>query len=375
MSSKRVLLMHISPVSGHRSASLAIAKALQEKDKHIQTLCIDAFNYINPQLEKLVNKSYMFVIQTIPRFWDYLYDNKDVFGKITKIRSAIHKQSDKKIKKLMGWFKPDIVVCTQAFPCGVVADYKRRHNLNIPLVGVLTDYAPHSYWLSDSVDTYVVPALKIQQIFIEKGIASERLKTIGIPIDSKFNQKQSNRQEIFRRLGLDATLPTILVMGGGQGLGPIKDIIRALDKLNRPAQLIIVCGVNKGLYKWLNKNKSLFTKPLSILGYAEEINDLMSVSSFIVSKPGGLTSAEALSKSLPIIIVKPLPGQESQNTQFLLEAGAALKVEGLNHLRPLAQDLLSNPVKLHQLRSKAQALACKDSALKIAQVILNTMNS
>ena len=156
MSAKKVLLMHISNVSGHHSASLAIEQALQKIDGNVQTKSIDAFNYTNPFLEKFINSLYMAIIKIVPQFWDYLYDNEDVLRKIRKTRSLLHSLKDTNIRKLFDDFRPDIVVCTQAFPCGMVADYKRRRGLNIPLVGVLTDYAPHLYWLNDFVDIYVV---------------------------------------------------------------------------------------------------------------------------------------------------------------------------------------------------------------------------
>ncbi len=362
--------MHISDISGHRSASLAIEKTLQKVGQDVQTCCIDGFGYTNPHLEKFVNALYMMVIKAMPKIWDYLYDNQAILKKAKKVRSLIHRLNDRKIKKLFNNFYPDIIVCTQAFPCGMAADYKRRHNLNIPLVGVLTDYSPHSYWLNDFVDIYVVPTSEIKQRLAQRGIPEERLKILGIPIDSKF-RNQSNREEIFRRLGLNLNLPVILIMGGGQGLGPIKEMVCVLDRLSRPVQLIVACGTNRNLYKWLNKNKSSFTTPVSILGYTEQINDLMEISTFIISKPGGLTSAEALSKSLPMIIVNPLPGQEAKNTQFLLEAKVALKVNSLLEMGSLVEELLSDSTKLDKLRMNTSAFAHTDSTLKISQLILS----
>lgn len=364
--------MYISNVSGHRSASVAIEKSLRNLDKSVQIKNIDGLNYTSPLAEKIINEIYMIVIRVIPQLWDHLYDNEDVMLRLRRVRSLIHRLKNKKIDKLFNEFKPDMVVCTQAFPCGMVAEYKRRHNLTIPLIGVLTDYAPHSYWLDELVDIYIAPALKIKQRLIQKGIDSRRLLTLGIPIDSKF-AKLSNREEGSSRLGLDPATATILIMGGGQGLGPIKEIVKSLDTLRHSVQLIVVCGTNIALFKWLNKNKIFFNKRILVIGYTEEINELMAISSFIVSKPGGLTSAEALSQSLPIIIVKPLPGQESQNAKFLLEAGVALKANNLEELKTQAEELLSNSTKLDNLRKKAASLAHPDSAMQIAQLILGML--
>ncbi|NQT00002.1 MAG: hypothetical protein HQ595_02860, partial [Candidatus Omnitrophica bacterium] len=146
MKQKKILLLHISSVSGHRSASFAIEKALRELDQGLQIRSVNGFNYTSPLAEVIFNRLYMFVISVVPQFWDYLYDNKNVAKRLERSKALLHKVKNRKIKKLFAEFEPDAIVCTQAFPCGLVADYKRRHNLKLPLIGVLTDYAPHSYW-------------------------------------------------------------------------------------------------------------------------------------------------------------------------------------------------------------------------------------
>ncbi|MBN2097184.1 MAG: glycosyltransferase [Candidatus Omnitrophica bacterium] len=369
MSEKRILLMHISKVSGHRQAALAITKALEELGQGIKVRNIDAFNYANPRLEKLVNRLYMGVIKGMPRLWDYLYDNQEVYKRVEQMRTIIYRYSEKKIKELFDNFQPDVVVCTQAFPCGMVADYKQRYKVDIPLVGILTDYAPHMYWLNDRVNIYVVPSLEIKQRLKEKRIPEERLRVLGIPIDPDF-QKPINREENFRNFGLNAEEPVILLMGGGQGLGPIKQIARALEQLSLAIQLIVVCGTNRTLYRWFRKNKANFTKPILLMGYTQKIPELMELATLIISKPGGLSSTEALSKALPLVIVKPLPGQESQNTQVLLRNGAALKADNMRQLKSLIEKLLTDSAKIEQLRQKARTFAQADSAIKIAQLIL-----
>ncbi len=374
MSPKRILLMHIGNISGHYCASMAIEKALQEVDDQAEICKVDALSYANSHMAKFIYRLYIFVVKAAPWFWEYLYDNKSVLEKIRKIRLIIHRLNNEKIEKLFGGFHPDAVVCTQAFPCGLIADYKRRHNLILPLMGILTDYAPHAYWLDELVNVYVAPDPKIEKRLMQKGVDAQRLKTLGIPIDLKF-RKQNNRRESFRRLRLNPNLPVILIMGGGQGLGPIRKIVHTLDKLKQPIQMIVACGTNKRLHRWLIKHKALFDKKVVVLGYAKNIDRLMEISAFIVSKPGGLTCAEAQSKALPIIIFNPLPGQEKHNTQFLLQTKSALKVENLDELFLLAEELLDDPTRLDGLRKRAGALAHPDAALDIARLILNLVQT
>ena len=185
---KRIILMYISEISGHHSATLAIEKALKILDPRTEVLNINAFNYTNPISEKIVNRIYMGVIKRTPRIWEYLYDNPKVAKKIEKLKKNVHKFNSPKLKNLFDKFNPDAVVCAQAFPCGMVADFKQAYNSNLTLVAVLTDYIPHSYWIYDLVDYYITPAPEVTERLIKKGAPAEKIKTLGIPFDPKFNQ-------------------------------------------------------------------------------------------------------------------------------------------------------------------------------------------
>ncbi|MFH1045952.1 MAG: hypothetical protein V1727_03195 [Candidatus Omnitrophota bacterium] len=374
MDRRNILIVHISNISGHRGASIAIEKALREINAPAQIQSINGFGYTNPRAERVINALYMLVIQKIPAFWEYLYDNERVLERLKKTRTWIHKRQENKIARLLEEYAPDIVVCTQAFPCGMIADYKCRHNLRIPLMAVLTDYAPHGYWLHQGIDIYVVPSEEVKSRFIQRGIAPDCLMPIGIPVSPEFLQHHQ-RPETFRRYNLAPEIPVALVMGGGQGLGPIKEVTGQLNRVSSPLQIAVVCGTNKRLFLWLKKRQRLFSKLTVVIGQTDNnvISELMDIAAFIVTKPGGLTTAEALSKSLPMIIIDPLPGQEKFNTRFLLEGKAALKVNTPRELGSLAEKLLKYPRALQELRMRAKNLACPDSALKIARLILQTM--
>ena len=158
MSNKRVLLLYISEVSGNHQATLAIEKSLRILFPGNETLNVNGFGYTYPLIEKIVNKTYMGIIKRTPKIWDYLYDNPKVVKRLQTVKEIIHKSNHSKLARLFEDFRPDTVVCTQAFPCGMVVDYTRTYGLDVMVVGVLTDYAPHSYWIHEGVDYYVVPS-------------------------------------------------------------------------------------------------------------------------------------------------------------------------------------------------------------------------
>ena len=361
--------MHISNISGHRSASLAIEKAIKSQSPQTQTLTLNAFNYVYPQGERIVNFFYMFTIQRMPSIWAHLYDNPYWVKKSQRLKKIIHYFNLPKLEALFNDFCPDGVVSTQAFPCGMVADFKRIRGINLPLVAVLTDFVPHSFWIYKTIDYYIVPSEEVKQKLIEKGVNSDRIKPLGIPFDPKFNQNL-NKFEIRKKLNLEDNLFTVLIMGGGQGLGPIKNVVKILENLKFNLQEIVVCGTNTRLHHWLKKRLKKYKKRIFLLDYAENIEELMSAADLIITKPGGVTCAEALSKGLPMLIISPLPGQEANNTSYLIEQGAAIKVDKPADLIDVISDLHNHRQRLSELSNAASQISKPNAARDIAQLLL-----
>ena len=370
MHPKRIILMYISEVSGHRSATMAIEKAIKQLHPDSVILNINAFNYTNPISEKVINHIYMEVIKRTPKIWDYLYDNPSVVKGLENIKQHIHKSNSPKLKKLFDSFNPDLVVCTQAFPCGMVADFKKTYGVNLPLVAVLTDYIPHAYWVYDAVDYYITPSEEVSARLEKKGVEPSKIKPYGIPLDLKFSQKL-NSEDIFCKLKLNPLKPVVLIMGGGQGLGPIKTIVKSLEKSEHDIQELIVTGTNKKLFRSLKRKIKHYKKNIQLFGFIQNIHELMHISKVIISKPGGVTTAEVLSMGLPMVIVKPIPGQEINNTNFLTQKQAAIKVDAPKEVYLVIDDLLKNKVKLERLRAAGLKIAKPGASMDIAKLLLS----
>ncbi len=373
MEKKRILLMYITANSGHHRASLAIEKALKEiaRDK-VELLNIDALTYTNPILAKIINRTYMSVVKNRPEVWEYLYDNPKVVRNTQRLREIIHRFNSGKLKNLLEEFRPHTVVCTQAFPCGMVADYKKTYGFNSPLIGVLTDYVAHSYWIYDSVDFYIVPSELTRRRLVSEGIPEERIRILGIPVAPEFARKR-DKGAIFAKLGLDSRLPTVLIMGGSQGLGPMGRIVGIISRLPIPFQIIVACGTNRLLYAKLLIRRKYYRKPVFVSGHIDNVDEIMDIATVLITKPGGLTTAEALGKGLPMIIIRPIPGQEAKNTEFLLRESVALKANYETEVAILLKELLTNPLKLEQMRRQALAQSHPNSSLDIANLILKSV--
>jgi processive 1,2-diacylglycerol beta-glucosyltransferase len=366
MSAHRFLLMHITSHTGHHRASCAIERAVATLDPRASVTAIDASQYSSRFVRWAISETYTSLIRHQPDIWEYLYDNPGVHRRVQYFRGLLHRYQAAKLEGLLKTVRPDAIACTQAYPCGMVADFKKHHGLTVPLVGVLTDYAPHLYWFHDTVDVYVVPSEQVKQRFIERGVPASRVRVLGIPIDLSFAEPVS-REATARRFGLDSTRPVILVMGGGGGFGNLREIVLNLDTLLYPCQFVIVAGRNRALLHWLRSHR--FRHRVVSLGYTDAVPALMGLATLLVSKPGGLTTSEALAKSLPLVIVNPIPGQESYNARFLLSQGAAVQAGSPVTVRQTVRDLLDNPDQLQALRRRSAALSHPSAALDVARLL------
>jgi len=312
----------------------------------------------------------MEIIKRTPKVWDFLYDNPQIAKRVEKLRDKVYKFNSPKFKNLFDKFQPDVVACTQAFPCGMVADFKKTYQSNLPLIAVLTDYIPHSYWIHDNINYYITPSEEVSWRLAKKGVNLAQIKALGIPCDPKFNQPL-DRNKVMQKLKFDPRLNTILLMGGGQGLGPIKTMVKSLEKVSSPLQEIIVTGTNKKIYRSLKKKIRKYKHKIALFSYTHNIHELMGASNIIITKPGGVTTAEALGKGLPIVIVKPIPGQEINNTTYLINQGAAIRTDQPRDLNVIIEDLLASPRKLSAMREAVERIAKPKASFDIARLLLN----
>ncbi len=367
---RKVLLMYISQVSGHRQATMAIQEALRKLGPNVEAPAINGFGYTYPILEKVVNRIYMGMIKRTPKVWDAVYDNPQFFKNSQAIKNFLHKTSHKKIGCLFEKYKPDTVVCTQAFPCGMFADYKREYGLKTTLIAVLTDFAPHSFWINEGVDYYVVPSLEAKERFIKKGVSADAIKVYGIPIRMKFAARL-NPKPIAESLGLDPNVPTILIMGGGQGLGPMTKVLKSLIKVEMNFQVIMLAGKNTKILNRLRRKAKKSEKKILIFEYTNNVDELMDLATLIITKPGGMTTAESLTKGLPILIVDPIPGQEMRNTDFLIKKGIGLKIDSTRDIGEEVASLLKSPARLEAMSQAAYENAKPQATSDIVRLILD----
>src|SRR6185503_2952781 len=239
------------------------------------------------------------------------------------------------------------------------------------IVCVVTDFEAHALWMEPSVDLYCVAAEETKARLVARKVDGEGVVVTGIPIGGRFSQP-IDAAIVRRRRGLRDDLPTVLVLGGGFGMGPVAEILGSLDSIEREFQIVVVAGRNADLRRELAAQDR--RHPTHVLGFVTNMHEMMAVADLIVSKPGGLTTAEALALGKPLFILNPIPGQEAANSDFLLERGAAAKVNRVEDL-PFRVDRLLGSPKLKEMAASARALGRPDAAPAVCEAVRAALRS
>lgn len=360
----KILICYLARNSGHHSAARAIESALKKANPSIETLCVDLLAYTHPHWSTLIEKMYMTTIRRTPEVWEALYDQPWLAYLIRRVRHLIQRGKSKPLLHLMDDFKPDAAVCTQAHPLAVLQSYAQRRNLDFPLWGVVTDMIPHRFWVVEGAVHYVVPTSMAADRLVWLGVDRSAIQILGIPINPGFMAE--GKTKISMKDGR-----RVLVMGGSRGLGARYRTIACLDQSTEDFTIDVVTGTNRKLGAQLIKRRHRFKHPIRIRGYVQDVVALMHRASLLISKPGGLTVAEAMATGLPLILIRPLPGQEKGNTDVLVRYGAAVHLQRDRDVPPVVTTLLSKPAILDMMRARARELGKPDAALDVAKAVLS----
>ena len=362
---KNILFFSVSIGAGHDSAAKSMELQFKQSIPDVKTKIIDTFDYINPTLHKVVVGSYMETLKFSPKVWGYLYSQAENGERMVDLGQMLNKLLSFRLQLLIDKFQPDVIICTHAFPAGIVSVLKEKTKLKIPTVVVLTDFTIHAFWIHPNTDCFVIPSNQLIYEGVAQGMPPDKIKPFGIPIRAEFSFPL-DKQTVKGKLGLD-NRSVVLVMGGGLGMGAVKETVRSLIA-NEDFQVLAVCGKNSNLQKELG-DLSYTSQNLHVYGFVENVGELMSAADLIVTKPGGLTTAEVLAKGLPMVIVDPLPGQEDRNTEFLLNWGVGVKAKHHESLPPLIKQLMKNDLRMKQMREMALYLAKPSSAEEICRFV------
>lgn len=369
----RILIATITAGAGHLAAASALQEAwsLLRPDDTLEK--VDLLDFTSKLYRKFFAEGYVKLIEAAPEIYGMVFkktDNHEKASEAAEFRRKFAYRTSKGFVKHIKEFAPDAVLCVHPLPLDVLGHLRATGVTPDPLsVCVVTDFEAHALWIGPSVDLYCVAAPETKASLVARAVRAEDVSVTGIPILSKFSQTPDSAA-VRRAMGLRDDLPVVLVLGGGFGMGPVAQILEQLDRMEFLFQTVVVAGRNVELRRELAIQDR--RHPTHILGFCGNMHQLMGASDIIVTKPGGLTTSEALAIGRPLVVINPIPGQESANSDFLLEHGAAVKINRLEDL-PFRLEQALEPAKLRRMSEAAKALGRPRAAQEICQAVLDRM--
>ncbi len=362
-----ILFLTASTGGGHVKASQALMEHMESRIPGCRTRLVDALNYINPVIDRLITGTYLQTIRRAPYIYGKLYDLSERDEVYTDFVKSFNSMLAPRLMKLLLQEMPDAVVCTHTMPLMMVSRLKKTSSLQIPLVGIVTDYTNHFFWKLEETDAFIVAHESIKSDMARMGIRRDRIYPYGIPVTKQFTNNNSSSET--KKYTAPVEKPVILLMGGSLGLCNMKSVFASLLELEKEISIVAVTGQNKKLKEELERLSSKSARPAIVLGYTHNISRLMDAASAIITKPGGVTISEALVKGLPIFIMDPIPGQEERNAEFLKNAGAAMSLPNDRSLTDVLKKALDNPFLLRRMSAGAANLAMPNACEDIVRLI------
>jgi processive 1,2-diacylglycerol beta-glucosyltransferase len=359
-----VLFLSARVGEGHKAAASAVRTRLAARDMRGEV--VDSYRYAASLFSKVVSDGYIGMVRTIPQLYGFIYNRAERATEAGGFRVWASEFTARNIRGLMQRVKPSAVVCTHAFPCGVMSAYKRLYDPSIPVMGIVTDFVVHPFWIYRNIDAYAVATPEIRANLIARGIDARRIGVDGIPVDPRFALRPVDRGALRDALGLPRAGEVALVMGGGLGLGPLAATVRALARSAKPVTQVVIVGKNRRLELRVAEEARRAGADVRVLGFVENVFDWMHAADVLVTKPGGLSTSEALAAQLPMVLLRPLPGQEERNLRYLASRGAALRTTDGEELVRAVDSVLHDERVARRLQSGARGLAHPDAAERVA---------
>lgn len=370
---KKIIVLYASVGGGHFKAAEGIKNYILDNYKNCEVQMIDALKYTNKIVDKIVIKSYVNMAKYSPKMWGEIYKFSEKQYSPATFSNAVQMILSNKLLALLEYEEPDSIISTHPFITEMVASLKKREKFDVELNVIMTDYASHKFWelKPEYVNRYFVANNEMKAGLVFNGIDENKIFVTGIPVNTAF-LNEYNKELIYKEFDLDSNLKTVLMFGGGEyGLSNVKDFFKSLLAVNKDIQVIAIAGKNVKIQKMFKKISSEFDKKVIVLGYTNKIPELMNISDFIISKPGGLTTTEILVSNVPFIIINPIPGQEEENARFLLNNGAAVRLYNAEKATPFFENFLNNDVRISHMKAMQKEIAKPNSTEDILKEILS----
>jgi processive 1,2-diacylglycerol beta-glucosyltransferase len=374
----RVLVLSASVGAGHLRAAEAVELALKESVPDATVRNLDVLEMTNALFRRVYGEFYLDLVNKAPHALGYFYDLMDQPSKSGKhradrLRLVLEKLNLKPFVRFLQAEPWDLVINTHFLPAEIIASLRQSGTITLPQVTATTDFDTHRLWVNPPCERYFAATTEGALYLRHWGVPAEIVAVTGIPIHPVFSRPK-DPGECRRKHGLAEDRPVVLQLSGGFGVGPIEKLFNALLQVQRPIHLVTITGRNEKLKEELRKHPVPDRHRATVMGFTREIDELMAAADLVVSKPGGLTTSEVLARGAVMVIVNPIPGQESRNSDYLLENGAAIKVNNTATLAYKIDQLLQDPARLDQLRANVRRIAHPRAAFDVVEQSLKVIS-
>jgi processive 1,2-diacylglycerol beta-glucosyltransferase len=366
---QRVLILSAGIGSGHNSAAAVLEASLRANPEVAQVRRVDVLETASDLYRTVYDDGYFAMVESVPWLVGWGYDKGDVPFRLGNSLPLWDRFNTHITVKTIKNYRPDVIICTHFIPTRLVSLLLNRGTLKVPLSVVTTDYDFQGLWLSSPFTTFFVARAETKAHMVDIGLPRDRLTVSGIPVEPELGNSV-DREQILTRFGLRPDLPTVLISAGAAGGPYTTAIVRQSLRMRNRFQAVVVCGHNEQLKGEIENLVRGRGAQYRVLGFTSEMADLMRASTLFVGKPGGLSSSECMAAGLPMILIKPIPGQEVRNSDFLLEEGAAVRCNYDTTVGFKIDNLLDNPERVTEMAANARRLGRPDAGAQIASTAM-----
>jgi processive 1,2-diacylglycerol beta-glucosyltransferase len=372
----KLIILSASSGSGHTRAGEALEIAAANFPGIASVRHIDVLEYGSALLGELYSDMYKQMVSKTPSLWGWWYDKSDTPWKGETFRVTLERSQMKPLMECLKAEAPDIIICTHFLASDIVSYMLQHEQLSTRHVVVVTDIHVHALWLCHQFEHYFVPTDESAYYLHQIGFPDDRITVSGIPIHPAFSQRM-DQETLRRKFDINPCVPLVLLSAGTFGMDSSLVAIRALMQMQRPAQIVALCGRNEELLTEIVHATEAAPSHLKFraLPYTAEMHEWMAVADLFIGKPGGLTISEALASVLPMILLNPIPGQEEINAASMLEEGVAMSPTDVVTLPYKVDLLLREPQRLAGMRERMKKLAQPQAAFTILETLLGTQSS
>ncbi|GAB4546207.1 MAG: glycosyltransferase [Anaerolineae bacterium] len=365
-----ILFLMSDTGGGHRAACRAIQAALDILYPNQFTYAmVDVWKDYYPYPFNTMPQTYSKWVNWSPTTYEAQFWVNDRIFRLRTVSSAYVRRMYRPMHRLLKEHPHDMIVCVHSVFVRPMIYTLRRDGRTTPFVTVITDYAlPTVLWYDPRVEKTLVPTEAAFQRGLRLKVPAERMVLTGAPVHPKFSQLKLTKAEARAALDWDQDALIVLMIGGGDGMGPLVATAKAVDEKPIHAQLVIIAGKNEALKRTLESRT--WRHPTKVYGFVNNLEVFMRAADLLITKAGPATMTEAALMGLPMVISGAIRFQESPNVEYMVAQGAGVYAPGPRRVAAVVESILANnAAQLHKLAEGVTRIAQPDAIWNIAREI------